>query len=256
MAAGYASESVSDALCVSVRKLSGETFTLQQLTPYTCGDELWKMMQGKCATFGSPALPVLSIEDRLVTLDASLKDQSIKHGDELTLTFRAVTEAEQNGVAKKLCSGRDDLNSQEVFIWHSTRTLVWSGNTHILIKYGWPIGLRSLSFHWEFNHSIDEVSLPAGLQSLRFGLEFNQSMDEVSLPAGLQSLTFGLDFRQSMDKVSLPAGLQSLTFGYYFNQSMEKVTLPAGLQSLTFGGGFNQSMDKVTLPVACQVNYG
>ena len=58
------------------------------------------------------------------------------------------------------------------------------------------------------------LTLPNGLQSLTlqsltFGFDFNQSLDGLTLPNGQQSLTFGFDFNQSLDGVTFPNGLQS-----------------------------------------------
>ncbi|CAK9102984.1 unnamed protein product, partial [Durusdinium trenchii] len=112
--------------------------------------------------------------------------------------------------------------------------------------------IASLTFGYEFNQSLEGVTLPSNLQTLTFGREFNQSLEGVTLPSSLQTLTFGREFNQSLEGVTLPSSLQSLAFGYQFNQSLEGVTVTSRLQTLTFSDNFNQSLEGVTFPSSVQ----
>ena len=106
---------------------------------------------------------------------------------------------------------------------------------------------ETLTFGWNFNQSLEEVSWPPGLQILTFGGEFNRP-ERLTWPSKLQSLTFGFRFNQSLLQVTLPDTLQSLTFGCAFDQSLDGVILPKGLRRLTFGDRFNQALEHVTWP--------
>ena len=64
-----------------------------------------------------------------------------------------------------------------------------------------PQTLESLAFRWNFNQTLEQVTLPKGLQSLTFGARFNHSLEQVTLPKGLQSLRFGEGFNQSLDRI-------------------------------------------------------
>jgi hypothetical protein len=46
---------------------------------------------------------------------------------------------------------------------------------------------------------------------LTFGFEFNQSLEKVTMPSSLQTLTFGFEFNQSLEGVSLPSSLESFS---------------------------------------------
>eukprot|EP00435_Cladocopium_sp_Y103_P061655 s110_g23.t1 len=61
------------------------------------------------------------------------------------------------------------------------------------------------------------------LQTLKFGFEFDRSLDGVSLPDSLQTLVFGGRFDQSLEHTNLPSGLKELVLGDGFDQSLDKV---------------------------------
>ncbi|CAK9102992.1 unnamed protein product, partial [Durusdinium trenchii] len=115
-----------------------------------------------------------------------------------------------------------------------------------------PSKLKSLTFGRQFNQSLKGVTLPSSLQTLTFGKNFNRSLEGITFPSSLQTLTFGEDYSQSLEGVTLPSSLQTLTFDNNFNQSLEVVPLPSKLQTLTFGYSFNQSLEGVTLPSSLQ----
>lgn len=70
----------------------------------------------------------------------------------------------------------------------------------------------------------------SSVQSLTFHDNFDQSLQSIGWPNSLETLVFGYDFNQSLEGVSFPSSLQSLTFGESFNQSLEGVDLPSRLQ--------------------------
>ena len=67
------------------------------------------------------------------------------------------------------------------------------------------------AMHGEYLHH-----LPCSLASLTFGYNFNKSLEQVTLPSTLQNLSFGDSFNQSLEQVTLPSNLQSLSFGFFF----------------------------------------
>lgn len=107
------------------------------------------------------------------------------------------------------------------------------------------------------------MELPANLKSLSFGWRFNQSLEHVRLPAGLRHLSFGENFNESLERVKLPQ-LETLSFGEGFNQAgagcqkdvledLARVALPSSLRSLSFGRDFNRRLSDTVLPEKLQV---
>jgi hypothetical protein len=64
----------------------------------------------------------------------------------------------------------------------------------------WP---AEVTFGDKFNQCMEQVKLPVGLRSLTFGYDFSQSTEKGSL----QCITFDYKFNQFMEAVCLPAGL-------------------------------------------------
>ena len=95
---GYACH---NTLCLSVSALTGDTFTTT-LSPEASGADLWQQVLDHYLVAGSDKLPVLFIRESKLELQARLTDQGLKSGDEITLAFRQISQAEQNLVQNKV----------------------------------------------------------------------------------------------------------------------------------------------------------
>ncbi|AYV79936.1 MAG: hypothetical protein Gaeavirus2_18 [Gaeavirus sp.] len=89
-----------------------------------------------------------------------------------------------------------------------------------------------LTFHKDFNQSLDSVIFADSLQTIIFGRRFNQPLDNTNFPCTLQVIIFGSCFNQPLNIIKFPLNFRAITFGQNYKQSLDN--LPCSLEKLTF----------------------
>eukprot|EP00929_Paragymnodinium_shiwhaense_P019493 TRINITY_DN13265_c0_g1_i2.p1 TRINITY_DN13265_c0_g1~~TRINITY_DN13265_c0_g1_i2.p1 ORF type:complete len:226 (-),score=33.12 TRINITY_DN13265_c0_g1_i2:774-1451(-) len=163
-------------LRLTVRSITGEGYAVE-VAGNLRGFGFTRMLQKDCPP-GEHGFMKALLGDSEIDLSATLCEQGLQDGSEVTCVFYSPTEAEVEALCKKYCND-DIMTPDELLIFQSLTALTVDAS--LLPRHiGLPCGLQSLTFGHFFTESIENVVLPSGLTKLAFRGHFNRSMDNVA----------------------------------------------------------------------------